>query len=157
MLLPLLLLALLGKRNERDLLFVGNWIGYYLPGGELPGRVGSLLPDVVVVVVDEDLKDGYAEFAYVPWEQQPDDFLISVLWTEKGKEEGVGGDGGDGWGGRRFDGNRLGALSCCSDRRLHRRCKRYSCLTQKKIIECRYCFRLMLSAQRRYRCCYWKE
>lgn len=65
MLLPLLLLALLGKRNERDLLFVGNWIGYYLPGGELPGRVGSHLPDVVVVV-DEDLKDGYAEFAYVP-------------------------------------------------------------------------------------------
>lgn len=78
MLLPLMLLALLGKRNEKDLLFVGNWIGYYLPGGELPGgelpsgelpgRVGSLLPDVVVVV-DEDLKDGYAEFAYVPWEQ----------------------------------------------------------------------------------------
>lgn len=46
---------------------MGNWIGYYLPGGESPGRVGSLLPDVVVV--DEDLKNGYAEFAYVPWEQ----------------------------------------------------------------------------------------
>lgn len=102
---------------------MGNWIGYYLPGGESPDRVGSLRPDVVVVaVVDENLKNGYAEFAYVPWEQQPDDFLISILWTEKGKEEGVGGDGGDGWGGERFDGNRLGALSYCSDRLLHRGC-----------------------------------
>lgn len=47
---------------------MGNWIGYYLPGGESPDRVGSLGPDVVVVVavVDENLKNGYAEFAYVP-------------------------------------------------------------------------------------------
>lgn len=100
---------------------MGNWIGYYLPGGELPGRVGSLLPDVAVVV-GEDVRDEYDEFAYVLWEQQPDDFLISILWAEKGKEKGgkEGGVGGGGWGEKRFDGNRLGALSCCSDRRRHR-------------------------------------
>lgn len=100
---------------------MGNWIGYYWPGRESPGRAGSLLPDAVVV--DGDLKNGYAEFAYVPWEQQPDDFLISILWTEKGGKEGHVGDGGGGWGGRSFDGNRLGALSYCSDRRLHWGCE----------------------------------
>lgn len=91
-----------------------------MPGRESPGRAGSLLPGAVVV--DGDLKIGYAEFAYVPWEQQPDDFLISILWTEKGKDEEHAGDGGGGWGGR-FDGNRLGALSYCSDRRLHSGCE----------------------------------
>lgn len=89
--------------------------------------MGSLLPDVVVVD-DEDVKDGYDGFAYMPWEQQPDDSLISILWPEKGNEEragggGSGGGGGGGWGGWRFDGSRLGALSCCSDRPRHRGCE----------------------------------
>lgn len=96
-----------------------NWIDYYLSGGGLPGRGGSLLllfADVVVVavavadvvVVDEDVKDEHVESAYLLWEQQPDDFLISILWAGKGKskkkkEEWIGGGGGDGEGGRRCD------------------------------------------------------
>lgn len=88
----------------------------------------------------------------MPWEQQPDDSLIPILWAEKGNEErpGGGSGGGGGWGGWRFDGSRLGALSCCSDRPRHRGCERYSCLPEKEIIECRYCFRLILCAQRRH-------
>lgn len=84
LLLPLLLLVE-GKRSGKDLLFVGNWIGYYLPGEESPDRVGILLPDLavvvvaaVVVVLDGNVKAEKDEFAYVPWEQQPDDFLISI-------------------------------------------------------------------------------
>lgn len=82
----------------------------------MPGRGGSLLllfADAVVVavadvvVVDEDVKDEHVESAYLLWEQQPDDFLISILWAWKGKskekEEWIGGGGGDGEGGRRCD------------------------------------------------------
>ena len=72
-----LMLLVEGKRSGKDLLFVGNWIGYYLPSEESPDRVGSLLPDVVVVL-DGNVKAEKDEFAYVPWEQQPDDFLISI-------------------------------------------------------------------------------
>lgn len=60
---------------------MGNWIGYYLPGEESPDRVGSLLPGVVVaavVVLDGNVKAEKDEFAYAPWEQEPDDFLISI-------------------------------------------------------------------------------
>lgn len=92
---PLLLLLLL--------LLLVNWIDYYLSGGGLPGREGSLLL-LLADVADEDVKDEHVESAYVLWEQQPDDFLISILWagkTKSKKEEWIGGGGGDG--GRRCD------------------------------------------------------
>lgn len=44
------------------------------------------------------MKDDHDESAYVPSEQQPDYFLISVLWAGKGKskkEEEWIDDGGD--------------------------------------------------------------